>query len=121
MWSDKLFSLLIQMKPRIAMLTWKKSITALFWFINGWEFKTNQIWNKNNEYYYQSDDSLKFLKFTEYIYEKTTGKDTWGKKWLFYHEAILEVVKGDEQAWVDLFFKLLDEFIEKEWIEIEKL
>jgi hypothetical protein len=118
--NDKdLIKLIYNLRIRPIIAIWRHSMTLFSGFLDGYMYKLkDENWWHNLTDWFDFDT---FEKFEKYIYEKTTGKDTWRKRWLFYHEAILEVVDGDEKAWLDLFFKLFLEFIEKEWINTDEL
>ena len=107
---------LLTIKKIPIVYLWKKSLTILFWFIDWYQFRLKEnIWLDNWD---ESDDFIFWEKFKKYIYSKITWKHNKNINKLYY-ELILEMSNWDEEVWVDLFFKLLDEFIEKEWIQID--
>lgn len=74
------------------------------------------IWIKDVDWFSPDNNWFKFLKYIRYY-------TIWNNCQYNYipnvYECIMLAVDNDEEKALDLFFKLLDEFIEKEWIKIE--
>lgn len=103
---------IIKIRPR--MYLQKKSIYSLIDYVSWyqtWVFRFNI-----------NDEDIKrdeHLKFKDYIIENTVWFDYANKNRLLSHDCLLFKTNWDEEKAFDMFYDLLDKFIEKEWIKVD--
>jgi hypothetical protein len=88
----------------------RKNIKDLIIFISWYSFG---IWNENKIL-----KNEEFYKLQDYIIENTIWIENRTNECWIYWDCLLKVTGWNDEKAFDLFFTLMDEFIEKEKIEI---
>lgn len=104
---------IIEIRPWM-FLRKKKTIYGLYDFISWYKIWVIDSW------YTEKLLSEKFRKFSDYITENTIWMDNRTNDCWLPYDCLLKVTNMDESKAFDLFFELLDKFIEKENIEIDQ-
>jgi len=89
----------------------KRDLNSLYNFIRWYLY-----WLPDDEETKKIINLEKWYEFLSYIRDKTVWEEK-SKIW-FSYSCMLFICKNDEEKAWDLFYKLLDEFMEKEWIKI---
>lgn len=111
--------LLIRRRPEmyltlIKWFEWNKKISSLFSFIH-WYLYWVGDWTPKNRKILNID---KWHDFNMYIIINTVWYDKANEEWISAFTGLLIVCDYDEEKALDLFYQLLDQFIEQEWIKI---
>ena len=94
---------------------WVFTLESLLNFIRWYQYWALD-WEKENDILVNID---KWKDFELYIILKTVWYNYANNNFMWIYKSLLKVSDNDEEKAFDLFFKLLDEFIEKEWIKID--
>lgn len=100
---------LIKQRPWIYIWT-NRNVKSVIIFISWYSF---WIWNDNE---LLKDEQ--FNKFQDYLIDKTIWMDNRNNDCWKYWDCLLKVSSYNEEKAFDLFFELLDKFIEENNIEI---
>lgn len=78
------------------------------------------VWVHDSEWIQESDDlKNKWFEFQMFVRIQTVWSEYIKKNWISMYQAIMMTVNNNQEEALDLFFKLLDEFIKKEWIKLD--
>ena len=111
--------LLVKRRPEmyLTMIKWfdgNKKISSLFNFIH-WYLYWVWDWKKTTRKILNLE---KWHEFMLYIIINTVWYSKGNEEWLFSFDSLMLACNDNEEKALDLFYKLLDEFIKKENIQI---
>lgn len=98
----------------IKWFQWNKKISSLFNFIHWYLYWVGDSNPKHDKIL----NIKKWDEFEMYIIINTVWYERANEEWIFAFRSLLTVCDYNEEKALDLFYKLLDNFIEQEEIEI---